>query len=73
MRNLDYRFAESECNTWFFAWFAGDMLRVWDAETEWLDFIAYERQRDNAFELHLVKTNVMRRLTHGLSSTITSH
>ncbi len=57
-------------DTWFFAWFAGDMEKVWQAETP-LEYVAFEREHGGELELIIAKTSVMRRLTvteHGLPS-----
>lgn len=55
-------FGDAVCDTWFFAWFAGDMEKVWQAETP-LEFVAFERKRAGELELQIVKTEVMRRLS----------
>lgn len=55
-------FSEILCDCWFFAWFAGDMEKVWAAETP-LEFVAFERARGSDLELIVVKTSIMRRLS----------
>lgn len=68
MRSVIFPPEQRDC--WFFAWFAGDMEKVWQAETP-LEYIAFERERGGELELIVAKTSVMRRLslpqtqTHG--------
>lgn len=63
VKNMAYLFPEEECDAWFFAWFAGDMAKVWQADVDWLDWIMYEREHGGVLELNQTKTEVMRRLT----------
>jgi len=59
-------FDSAECDCWFFAWFSGDMEKVWEVN-EPLEYVAWERLHDGELTLQIARMAALKRLTtaHG--------